>query len=141
VTHYPLLSRLQLLFPTKVGNYHMAFLEQYDGKDKEGESDDALPTNIMFLYKTTKGAAKKSYGLNVARLAGLPAEILQLAAKKSHSLEKAITQKQKMGRNDNVHKMLVPLLEEAVEIKKSGGKMPEELRESLLSLQTQLLEL
>ncbi|GJV27810.1 DNA mismatch repair protein MSH6 [Tanacetum coccineum] len=35
---------------------------------------------VTFLYKLTLGACPKSYGVNVARLAGLPDNVLQKAA-------------------------------------------------------------
>ncbi len=44
--------------------------------------------DICFLYKLTEGACPKSYGTNVARLAGLPDAIVQRAAEFSASLER-----------------------------------------------------
>lgn len=41
----------------------------------------------MFLYQLERGQAGKSYGLNVAALAGLDSGILKLAAQKSRELE------------------------------------------------------
>ena len=48
---------------------------------------------LTFLYQLTEGAAARSYGLNVARLAQVPCDILQVAAKKSQLLEKMLTKK------------------------------------------------
>ncbi|GJR83688.1 DNA mismatch repair protein MSH6 [Tanacetum coccineum] len=42
---------------------------------------------VTFLYKLTIGACPKSYGVNVARLAGLPDNVLQKAATKSEEFE------------------------------------------------------
>nr|XP_043621145.1 DNA mismatch repair protein MSH6 isoform X2 [Erigeron canadensis] len=42
---------------------------------------------VTFLYKLTLGACPKSYGVNVARLAGLPDAVLQKAAIKSEEFE------------------------------------------------------
>lgn len=42
---------------------------------------------IVFLYQLERGQAGKSYGLNVAALAGLDSGILKLAAQKSQELE------------------------------------------------------
>ena len=42
---------------------------------------------IVFLYQLEQGQAGKSYGLNVAALAGLDSAILKLAAQKSRELE------------------------------------------------------
>ena len=41
----------------------------------------------MFLYQLEQGQAGKSYGLNVAALAGLDSAILKLAGQKSRELE------------------------------------------------------
>lgn len=43
---------------------------------------------IAFLRKIAPGCADKSYGIHVARLAGLPSTLLKLAEKKLHELEK-----------------------------------------------------
>ncbi|KAK7337513.1 hypothetical protein VNO77_18092 [Canavalia gladiata] len=42
---------------------------------------------VTFLYRLTFGACPKSYGVNVARLAGLPTLVLQKAAAKSREFE------------------------------------------------------
>lgn len=42
---------------------------------------------VTFLYKLTAGACPKSYGPNVARLAGLPASLLTRASALSNTLE------------------------------------------------------
>lgn len=41
---------------------------------------------LTFLYKLVKGIAPFSFGLNVARLADIPSEILQKAAVKSEDM-------------------------------------------------------
>ncbi len=53
------------------------------------QSDTSLSTEkdtaerVTFLYQLCDGRSSKSYGVNVARLAGLPNEVLALAVKKS----------------------------------------------------------
>lgn len=42
---------------------------------------------VTFLYRLRPGACPKSYGVNVARLAGLPNSVLQKAAAKSREIE------------------------------------------------------
>ncbi|XP_076444130.1 DNA mismatch repair protein Msh3-like [Babylonia areolata] len=98
VTHYPMLAEFQQMYPEAVGNYHMSFL-LYDGaeegssseerkeEEKEEEGAESSDEHLTFLYQLTEGAAGKSYGLNVARLAHIPPDILRLAAVKSHELE------------------------------------------------------
>jgi DNA mismatch repair protein MutS len=71
-THYHELTELQARHPN-VGNFHMAVQE--------------TPEGIVFLRQVVPGGASKSYGLHVARLAGLPAEVLEEAARVLTSLE------------------------------------------------------
>lgn len=52
------------------------------------ETDDG----IVFLRQVVAGGASKSYGLHVARLAGLPAEVLDESARVLHYLEQQGTQ-------------------------------------------------
>uniref|UniRef100_A0A7N9APT8 DNA mismatch repair protein MSH3 n=1 Tax=Mastacembelus armatus TaxID=205130 RepID=A0A7N9APT8_9TELE len=82
VTHYPPLCELERLFPGQVSNYHMAFLLN--------EPAIVQPEFITFLYQLTEGAAGRSYGLNVARLADIPDTILHTAARKSRELESMV---------------------------------------------------
>ncbi len=50
---------------------------------------DAVEHNekIVFLHKVKEGAASKSYGLQVARLAGIPARVIELAHEKLKQME------------------------------------------------------
>lgn len=50
--------------------------------EEEGEGD-----NITFLYTLGDGACPKSFGINVARLANLPDEVLENAKRISHDFE------------------------------------------------------
>lgn len=45
--------------------------------------------SITFLYKFTEGACPKSYGFNVAQLAGLPSSVVSLARRKAALCERA----------------------------------------------------
>jgi DNA mismatch repair protein MutS len=65
-THYHELTALEAL-SLGVQNLHMAVRE--------------TPAGIVFLRQVMPGGASKSYGLHVARLAGLPAEVLDEAAR------------------------------------------------------------
>jgi len=47
-----------------------------------------MEESISFLYKLTEGACPKSYGFNVAQLAGLPSNIISLAKRKAIVCEK-----------------------------------------------------
>jgi DNA mismatch repair protein MutS len=72
-THYHELTRLNLEYP-QIQNAHMKVGE----KNKE----------IHFLYSLETGPANKSYGIEVARLAGLPGEVTSLAKKILEAKEK-----------------------------------------------------
>ncbi|OLL23002.1 DNA mismatch repair protein MSH3 [Neolecta irregularis DAH-3] len=82
VTHYPLLTDLAKELPEEVGTYHMGFMEDESSKD------------VTFLYTVTQGTAHKSYGLNVARLAGLPNEVLSRAREKADEIENTVRERQ-----------------------------------------------
>lgn len=71
-THYFELTGLPAQFPT-IRNVHIDVTEH---KEK-----------IIFLYKVKPGPASKSYGLQVARLAGVPEGVIAQAQNKLHSLE------------------------------------------------------
>lgn len=79
ITHYQALARISEQYHGgELRNVHMRFTEQI-GED--GHSD------VTFLYEVGEGVAHRSYGLNVARLAGLPTGVLDVAAVKSAQME------------------------------------------------------
>lgn len=71
-THYHELTELGEILPA-VRNYRIAVKEQ--GED------------IVFLRKIVQGSADRSYGIQVARLAGLPQEVITRAKSILHTLE------------------------------------------------------
>jgi DNA mismatch repair protein MutS len=73
-THYHELTELERLYPT-VRNVSVAVEEKGDG--------------IAFLRKIVPGGTDKSYGIHVARIAGLPAGAVRRAEKILHELELA----------------------------------------------------
>lgn len=73
-THYHELTQLEELY-SEVFNLHVAVKEQ------GGE--------IAFLHKILPGKVDRSYGLHVAKIAGLPMPILQRAAVILHELEES----------------------------------------------------
>ena len=52
------------------------------------DEDSENTSNITFLYTLGEGACPKSFGVNVARLAGLPNDVLQKAKNISEQFEK-----------------------------------------------------
>ena len=71
-SHYFELTSLDRHYET-VHNLHIEAIEH---KEK-----------IIFLYKVKAGPANKSYGLQVARLAGVPKNVIDVARQKLHQLE------------------------------------------------------
>jgi DNA mismatch repair protein MSH3 len=80
-THYPLLGQLSDVYgEAVVVNRHMGFMELAD-------------KSVTFLYTLAEGLAHRSYGLNVARLADIPASVLEVAAIKAHELEMRVSRR------------------------------------------------
>lgn len=65
--------------------------------EKEDDDDPSQET-ITFLYKFTGGSCPKSYGFNVARLAGLPDNVIRQAREKAKELEMINLKKQAFSR-------------------------------------------
>ncbi|XP_056021939.1 DNA mismatch repair protein Msh3-like isoform X3 [Ostrea edulis] len=86
VTHYPILAEFEKSYPQNVGNFHMGFIVN---EDRSTDGEDNRPT-ITFLYQLVKGVAARSYGLNVARLAGINEDIIREAALLSAQLERKV---------------------------------------------------
>jgi DNA mismatch repair ATPase MutS len=42
---------------------------------------------VTFLYKLSNGSSPRSYGINVARIAGLPIAVIELALRQSRQFE------------------------------------------------------
>lgn len=71
-THYHELTELALILP-RVKNYNVAVREWQD--------------NVVFLRKIVEGGCDHSYGIQVARLAGLPKEVIERAKEVLTNLE------------------------------------------------------
>jgi DNA mismatch repair protein MutS len=78
-THYFELTQLPEQYPN-IENVHLDAVEHGD--------------DIIFMHSVKPGPANQSYGLQVARLAGIPAQAIQLARQKLHLLEQQSTQPQ-----------------------------------------------
>lgn len=104
-THYFELTKLPEHFQAAFNN-HLSALEQ--GKD------------IVFLHQVQEGAAEKSYGIAVAKLAGLPPRALKAAQKQLGLLETQAAERQL--------DLFAPLPETEVENLLSGSPIIEELQ-------------
>ena len=73
-THYHELNDLETIYP-RVKNYHIAVKEV----DKQ----------VIFLRKLKEGGVAHSFGIHVARLAGMPPQVIESAEKTLSELEKS----------------------------------------------------
>src|SRR5580700_11361208 len=94
-THYHELTELAELLPT-VKNVHVSVKE--------------TPSEIIFLRKVEPGSADKSYGIEVARLAGLPRSVIERAREvlkkheqSEHALSETLTPGAAAAANGNGH--------------------------------------
>ena len=69
-THYHMLLK-EFDAVSGVRNFHMAF--------KANDEQD----HVVFLYKFIQGFCPKSFGINVARMSGIPSQVLESAKLKS----------------------------------------------------------
>jgi len=76
-THYHMLLEEFKQVPG-VQNFHMAF--------RADENND----NVVFLYRFIQGECPMSFGLNVARMAGIPQSVLKRAKHKSVAFAKEL---------------------------------------------------
>jgi DNA mismatch repair protein MutS len=84
-THYHELNVLELAHPSLIQNVRMVVAEQ------DGE--------LVFLHRVEAGAAQKSYGIQVARMAGLPARVLQQATGRLNDMQKMANQQLRQRRS------------------------------------------
>ncbi|MBP9690502.1 DNA mismatch repair protein MutS, partial [Candidatus Woesebacteria bacterium] len=86
-THYHELADLQNEFPKQISNAHMSVAGEH------GEP--------VFLYTIQEGAASHSYGVAVAKQAGLPTPVIDHAWEKLHELESGKHPKKKTEKHKN----------------------------------------
>jgi DNA mismatch repair protein MutS len=79
-THYHELQELEKHYPEKIKNYHMA-IEEKDGQP-------------IFLHTILRGGASHSFGVAVAKLAGVPKDVVKKAKELLPNLEKRDVEKQ-----------------------------------------------
>ncbi|KDQ59554.1 hypothetical protein JAAARDRAFT_625109 [Jaapia argillacea MUCL 33604] len=90
ITHYPLVAtELERKFPRDLQNLHMGFTEEsrIDGSRE-----------ITFLYRLTLGIATESFGIECARLATIPENILQVARERSEAMRRLVEERAKRNK-------------------------------------------
>lgn len=105
-THYHELTELADLLPS-VKNIHVAVKE--------------TPSEIIFLRRVEPGSANKSYGIEVARLAGLPRgvidrarEVLKRHEQSEHQLSETLSPGAAAARSNGAQQVLFTILDRAV---------------------------
>ncbi len=95
-THYHELNELETLY-SRVHNYHISVREA-DGK-------------VVFLRKLCKGGVAHSFGIHVARLAGMPEEVIRNAERKLGELEESspVAEPSSSGAKRNISGMQLSL--------------------------------
>ncbi|MBS0359496.1 MAG: DNA mismatch repair protein MutS, partial [Proteobacteria bacterium] len=122
-THYFELTRLSESLPG-VANVHLSAIEHED--------------TIVFLHRVESGPANQSYGIQVAKLAGLPKPVIQLAEQVLQQLEQGTHHKvevKKSGKPSTPH----PLLAEIAKIN-PDHLTPKEALECLYQLRKNWVE-
>lgn len=103
VTHYPSVARdVVAKRPDACAAAFTSYAEKRfrerrlePGAEAADDADDAYAAadEIDFLYALTPGVAHRSFGLNVARMAGVPSGVLRCAAAKARELETGMAKK------------------------------------------------
>jgi len=83
-THYHLLNKMMDLFPG-ISNYHVTAQEEGD--------------NLHFYHKLIVGGINKSYGIQVAKMAGIPSEIIN----KAIIIQKDLEENNFLSSKENAH--------------------------------------
>jgi DNA mismatch repair ATPase MutS len=102
ITHYPLVAtELEKKFPSEVQNVHVGYTAEtrIDGKRE-----------MTFLYRLAPGAAAESFGIECARLAGIPEVILEGARNQSTSMNVQVEQRLRKKRSINFFDTSIKLI-------------------------------
>ncbi|THH08198.1 hypothetical protein EW145_g2862 [Phellinidium pouzarii] len=90
ITHYPVIAvATERKFPDKISNLHMGFTEEVTIEGKRA---------ITFLYRLAKGISSRSYGIECARLAGIPEQLLETASKQAETMEGMVQSRSQISR-------------------------------------------
>jgi DNA mismatch repair ATPase MutS len=71
----------------------------------DDNNDNTGNSNITFLYTLGPGAVPKSFGINVAKLAGLPDEVLANAKRVSLEFEEEMNENELIPRHSSIQRM------------------------------------
>jgi DNA mismatch repair protein MSH6 len=94
-THYHMLLHQYEDMQAEVDMYHMQCMDAAQSISSPGQRVD-----FMYLYR--RGISPKSYGMNVALMAGLPPEVVEKAAQISEEFERKCNVGRKAAMEDTV---------------------------------------
>ena len=78
----------------RLGHMECFVEDEVDENDSNNQNDEEKTRdNITFLYTLGEGSCPKSFGINVARLAGLPSDVLNKARNVSSLFEDSLKHK------------------------------------------------
>ena len=89
---------------------HMECIVEDDEENDDDNTASERKNNITFLYTLGDGPCPKSFGVNVARLAGLPDDVLQRAKRVSSQFEAEMN-----GEDIMKHKIIPSTAENSVD--------------------------
>ena len=93
-THYhSLVDEWSVDARVKLGHMQCMVNDRASSSAVEGEE-------VTFMYALGEGSSPKSYGINVARLAGLPQEVIELASKQSSEFEERLKRANQGGEGE-----------------------------------------
>lgn len=119
-THYYMLTE-ELLSHPFIDMYHMKCVI------------DSTISEVIFLYKFVKGVCQKSYGLNVARMAGISQEIVESAEESANNLEQAnLSKNEKMKKTNELTNEQIDIYNQI-----TSGKLS---KDELKQIQKKLIE-
>lgn len=118
-THYHQLTQLSTLLKG-VKNYHIAVEDKNE--------------NIVFLRKLIPGGTDKSYGIHVAKIAGMPKSVVKKASEILKKIEKEIILDKKKGKAVPKHTQLI-FPTESIQIESSNRKSEIELEIQNLNIE------
>ena len=107
-THYFEMTELEELYPT-VKNLHLDAVEYKD--------------EIIFMHEVKPGAASKSYGLQVAALAGVPKSVIESAKNKLSELEQSFLAAS-VRQNKSTESLAAPTKERKMTMTEKPQKAP-----------------
>ena len=112
-THYHELTELELILP-RVKNYNVAVKEWGD--------------HIVFLRKIVEGGCDHSYGIQVAKLAGLPEKVIERAKEILHNLEAEALNSSEIPKLAQHHKRPEPQVKQMSLFEELEKSLREELK-------------